>query len=112
MNKGKNETARLDIEIPWQTKKVVTDLAKKLKISRSELCSIWMGMIDPNNETLLNRSAQLFAQKEVAKLSRTRNALIAKLTQRGVLATIDQMSNQEIEAMINRIAKQRARKKK
>jgi len=66
-------------------------------------------MIDPGNEMLIERVLHLRAKTEVDRLSSTRNALIARLRQRGVMQTLNDMSNEELQEMIGKIIKKKSK---
>lgn len=101
------DTTQMKVDVTWEVKELISSIAKKMGIRQSELCGIWLNMIDINSQELIDRVIHIKAKREVEKLSKTRNALLARLKRKGILDEMDNMSVEELSDFIKMVSKRR-----
>jgi hypothetical protein len=103
------ETKELRIKVDKSVYIVFCGLAKRLGISRLDLTRLWMSLIDPEDERLKERVRHMKVVAEIDRWSKTRNTLIGKLKERGVLQQLNELSNDDFKGLLDEIEKRKAK---
>jgi hypothetical protein len=109
------ETKELRIQVDKSVYIVFVGLAKRLGISRLDLTRLWMSLIDPEDERLKERVRHMKVTAEIERWSKTRNTLIGKLKDRGILQQLNELDNDDFKTLlaeVERKVKSIASKKK
>lgn len=90
-------------EVTPEVNKLLNITAEKFGVRKRDLCGVWLSLIDPNSEKLAEKIRAIRIEKEMNRLSDTRNALMSRLRSKGVLQQIDNMTAEELERLVRAI---------
>lgn len=107
---SKDRKEKVLITMDESTKEMIDCLAKKLGTKTGTLCSIWISLIDPENQSLLEVIRNIKIEKEILRLSSTRNSLIGKLHRTSVLKELANMNSDDLKLLIKRIKQKNLKK--
>lgn len=98
---------KMVIEMNDITRDAIEIMSLKFGISQKKLCGMWLDLIDPENAILLEKIRDIKVKNEVKILTTTRNALMAKLYQKGVIQDIAELDSHNLHEMIIKIKEKR-----